>query len=251
MFSKRVWFVVALLSLASGPVNAVVIGPDSFGYTATDEVPFNWVDISATGDNLNLSDDSYGRAAIGFDFSLYGVSASELSVSSNGALYFADADLSPGNSSIPGTQLFSPQNSIIAVYWDDLDPGFGGDVFVDTLGPPGQRRFVAQWNQVPHWASQSGVVTMQAILFEGVNDILLQYLDPSVEQGSGGTVGIQADPDLGLQWSHNESVLSRELAICFSASGSNCLNSEVPLPATAALFGLGLLGLRLFNRKQA
>ena len=244
---------VTPLSLMSVTSSALIIGPDAGGYTATDEVIFDWVDISGTGTNLALGDDNYGRASVGFSFSLYGSSASEVSIGSNGTVYFLDDYLGLSNTPIPGPTSYDVSDSFIAVYWDDLNPSAGGGVFYDTLGPVGQRRFVAQWNAVPHFGSSSDPVTAQAILFESSSDILLQYLNPSSEAGSGATIGIQDTPNLGLQWSHNQAVLGRSTAICFSNSGTNCDQdmSQVPVPATLALLGVGVVGLRMSRRRSA
>ncbi|MBN7797888.1 PEP-CTERM sorting domain-containing protein [Parahaliea mediterranea] len=209
------------------------------------------MDISGTGTNLFLSDDSYGRASIGFNFSLYGETASEISVSSNGNLAFADGYLGLSNTSIPAGNSYGINDSFIAVYWDDLNPGAGGGVFYQTFGSAGSRYFVSQWNLVPHFGSSSNLVSAQAILFEGSNDILLQYLFASGEQGGGATVGIQDSPGLGLQWSFNEAVITDGTAICFSADGNYCnaQSTAVPVPGSMALLGLGLLVLRRFTKR--
>jgi hypothetical protein len=73
-------------------------------------------------------------------------------------------------------------------------------------------------------------VTFQAILFEGTNDILLQYRDvysgSSRDYGASATVGIRdRDGHLNgenLQWSYNAGVISSGQAILY----------RVPEPAT-------------------
>jgi subtilisin family serine protease len=209
-------------------------GPDGFGYTFMDSndfggPPFNWLDISTSGTRLSLTDDSYAfPISLPFNFNFYGTDYSQVAVSSNGAIYFQNVPLSYSNLPIPTNSSSTPQ-MFIAVYWDDLNPSSGGAVYYQILGSEPDRKFIVQWQQVPHYGSTSDWVTAQVILLEGSNSILAQYLDPSNEAGSGATTGIQGDPspgvNWGLQYGYNQAVLSENLTICYAYPDSypNCV----------------------------
>jgi hypothetical protein len=83
--------------------------------------------------------------------------------------------------------------------------------------------FVVQWQDmlVNYYTSPTDTVTLQAVLFEGTNDILFQYRDatsvfPYEDGGADAAVGIQGDPAGNyLQYSCDEPALADSLAICF------------------------------------
>jgi hypothetical protein len=110
---------------------ARTIGPDSFGYTATDQVPFSFQDISATGTRvLAGTDDSSVSAKIGFNFVLYGTTISQAVISANGYIYIGSYAIN-----VWGQDLQFFQSGTDAVYYR-------------TVGTPGNRQFIVQWNRV-------------------------------------------------------------------------------------------------------
>src|SRR6185369_11851275 len=65
-------------------------------------------------------------------------------------------------------------NDMIAPYWDDWNPGAGGDVFYLTLGNAPNRRLVVMWNQVLHFGT-TNTATFEVVLFETTNNIEFRY----------------------------------------------------------------------------
>lgn len=193
--------------------------PDSFGYTCLDSnetngPDFNWIDISATGTNLGLTDDSYYFPIdLPFAFNFYGSDYMQVAVGSNGVVYFEDAYLGLGNTTIPSSNSYGV-NSYIAAYWDDLNPGAGGAVYAQVIGDAPTRKLVVQWQAVPHFGNPAPI-SVETILFEGSNNALVQYLDPSALAGSSATEGIQGSTTVGLLYAYNQAILTPELAICY------------------------------------
>jgi hypothetical protein len=115
---------------------------------------------------------------IGFDFTFYGNSFSEIQISSNGLLRLgSDVPLLDGccwGGQIPADDMY---NNIIAVAWTDLIPSAPGDIAFETQGIAPNRKFVVQWNNVPEQRDPApmvpGHVTAQLVLSEGSNDITI------------------------------------------------------------------------------
>jgi hypothetical protein len=215
----------------------VVCPADAFGYTCVDSneaggPTFDWIDISATGTDMGLSDDShFYPITLPFSFNFYGTDHNQVAVGSNGTVYFEDAYMGFSNTAIPASNSYGV-NDFIAVYWDDLNPGSAGAVYYEVVGEAPLRKLIVQWEGVPNYGT-SDAVTAQAILFEGTNNILVQYLDPSGEAGSGATTGIQGDTATGLQYGYNTAHLSADLAVCYVYPGST---DPTCLGATDALW---------------
>ncbi|MHC4157495.1 MAG: fibronectin type III domain-containing protein [Planctomycetota bacterium] len=199
-------------------------GPDCGDYTFIDsDEPdgpgFDWIEISKTGTNLNLTDDSYYFPLnLPFNFDFYGSNYNRLAIGSNGHIYFEDEYLGLDNTCIPDHARYDADR-FIAVYWDDLSPIAGSisNVYYKIAGIAPNRILVVQWNKISHFRS-SDRVTVQAQLFEGTSDILLLYADPSREAGARATVGIQRDPGCGLGYLCNQATLHEGLAILFTRS---------------------------------
>jgi len=181
-------------------------------------VSYSFEDISATGTNLNLADDSYSRFSIPFTFTFYCDDYSTVCVGSNGTIYFEDNYLGLANTPIPDTNGYGV-NTFIAPFWDDLNPSAGGAVYYEVRGTAPNRMLIVQWHQVSRFGTV-GAGTFQAILYEGSNDILFQYQDVNFgdilfDNGNSATVGLQRDTSNGYQYSYNTASLSDGLALRF------------------------------------
>ncbi|MCX5771520.1 MAG: hypothetical protein NTZ09_14795, partial [Candidatus Hydrogenedentes bacterium] len=102
-------------------------GPDPGGYIFIDSnepggPAFSWIEVSSTGTNLNLTDNSsYFPIDLPFTFNFYDGDYTQVAVGSNGTVYFSSAYLGLGNVCIPGINGYGVHR-FIALYWDDLYP---------------------------------------------------------------------------------------------------------------------------------
>ncbi|RMF96482.1 MAG: PEP-CTERM sorting domain-containing protein, partial [Candidatus Schekmanbacteria bacterium] len=137
---------------------------------------------------------------IGFDFSFYGNTYSNLWLNSNGTITFDDQNVVVWNGSFPAEQpmgVNGPQPNesmkMIAPLWDNLsispdakedgsvDPNTG--IWANLIGTPGSRKLVITWNNVSHFNESGyptvfyGSDTFQVTLTEGSTDILFSYLN--------------------------------------------------------------------------
>jgi hypothetical protein len=209
-------------------------GPDPFGYTYRDSgdvsgPPFGWIDISGSGTNLGLADDSNtGFFQIGFDFVFYGVQYSEINISSEGNVTFGTpAYVGHDNVCIPGLHAYgSGDYPMIAVFWDNIEPTSVGSVHYDVRGSAPNRRGVIAWEGFVEQGGQENTISFEVILEETDNAILMQYLDVHLDDtgatcGGEATIGIQdfgQDASFGLEYSCNDPSLSNNLAILFQPS---------------------------------
>jgi len=211
---------VILVATATGRVRAD-LGPDAFGYTAGNVTsPFQ--DISGTGFRVMEDvDDAVVSADLGFPFSFYETPHSTVFIGSNGVLAFTAGIRTFQNIDLTWQNTF-PNVPTICPLWDDWVTFQSADaVYHETIGSPGNRQFIVQWNLVMGFPDAPSPVTFQAVLFEGTNNILFRYLDvisgDDRDSGGSATVGIRdTNGHLNgrrLQWSQHEPVIQNGQAI--------------------------------------
>ncbi|MCB9472669.1 MAG: T9SS type A sorting domain-containing protein [Candidatus Delongbacteria bacterium] len=151
-------------------------GSDSFGntwYSSADPngTPYFFVELDPQDRTpVTLTDDSVAgpfdmNGTIGF----YGTPQTQIYVGSNGMIGFDAAGMtSLSNTAIPTAGV---PNGIIALFWDDLNPGSGGSVY---YGTDGDGRFVITYDAVVEYGG-TGTVRAQ-VVFDFDNDqIFLNY----------------------------------------------------------------------------
>jgi hypothetical protein len=163
-------------------------GGGLIGWVGFEDCDDGFEDITGTGTELFLGDDDGEYVPIGFDFNFWGDVHTEIGIGSNGYLTFGDDVTDLSNDDIPDD--YDP-NDFIAPLWDDLNPSAGGTIHYQTLGMEPDRRFIAQWTDVPQYAN-SDKNTFQAVLFEGTNCIEFHYGSVTPESYDGDyTIGIE------------------------------------------------------------
>ena len=186
-----------------------------FGYFYDDTVPFAWIDISATGTPLSLSDDDNAYFALPFPIRFFDVDYDYISVGSNGHVYFENIWSPWNNSCIPSDTGYA--NTFVAGLWDDLNPSGGGQVYWEIRGAAPNRTAIVQYAGLPHYPVV-GAVHFEIIFYEDSDSILMQYLDtdfgnPVYNSGASATVGVQRDPAYGQQYSCNSPAIPNATAI--------------------------------------
>jgi hypothetical protein len=183
---------------------------------------YDWEELylAAGTTTISLGDEVMSSAvSIGFNFSLYGTSYSQLYISSNGFVEFgASTNASNNQCSLPNT---TTPNNIIALMWDDLNPGTSGNnvrykQFTNCpVGVSTQKCFIVEYDNVNHYGG--GVAgTFQLVLFEG-GDFLVQFEDSGAELGSGSTTGVEnSGGTVGKTYECNtNNSLSDSESVCF------------------------------------
>jgi hypothetical protein len=190
-------------------------GPDAYGYYAYDSADtqylehpsYDWVDIAPPGPGdyiryVSTGDDRMKLETLPFPFTYYGTAESYISIGSNGVIAFGAADYVFGDNS-PIPNLHGPA-SMVAPFWDDLDPSLGGDVYAwhDQQG----HRYVIQYEGVLR-AGTGAPETFEVILLDpahhptasGDGAIIFQY--ESVLEAAECTIGIEnQQQDDGIEY---------------------------------------------------
>lgn len=206
--------------LSSCDIPGLPFGSDA-GYNGYEiqGAPLPCDNILATGTPTNLTDDSDLVVPIGFTFPFYGVDYTMVNLESNGALHFgSDAYMTFTNSCLPTNT--APNTNNLYVFWDDLNPTTGGDLYYQTLGPVGNRRFVAQWEVAHHLGDAVDLIRVQAMLDEASGQITVCYPDTlSVanvgNNGAEATSGIQQNNASGFDYSCNTPTLINGLQLLY------------------------------------
>ena len=118
--SLLVAMTVACVGFTGRTVQAVVIGPDTFGYRATNDFLSGFTDISGSGTSvpaLDNQDDAVSPAInLPFNFKFYGRDYNSIQFNTNGLISFGI-----GQTQYQNVQLVSADLgfSVIAPFWDD------------------------------------------------------------------------------------------------------------------------------------
>lgn len=180
------------LSAFPCPLAQVGGGGSGSGYVQDTNAPYDFVDISATGNPGPTSDDGNVTAPLGFNFDFFGQVISSVTLNANGHLYLTgQSGAHFDNSAVPGGGVPLGQ---IAAYWDDLNPVNGGTIRYQTIGSAPNRRFVALWNDIAFYSgSTNDRETFCIILDETMHKITMTWAATS-RGGASASIGIEG-PD--------------------------------------------------------
>lgn len=139
--------------------------------------------------SLPLGDEqTSGILPIGFTFDFFCVDYTQFFISSNGWIMFTSQapDGSPEFIPSPGST-----ENFIALAWDDLNPGSGGQIRYETQGVSPNRTLVVDYDSVPHFLCNTCFVDGQIIMYEGTN--VIEIHSRAIDNNGGGlmTQGIE------------------------------------------------------------
>ncbi len=173
-------------SLASAQRAAVLGQTDAFaGYTVTSP-SFSFEDISTTGTAVSFVYPYYDSeiVPIGFTFPIYGISYTNLYVSTSGLISFGVAEPSYSNTDLST----SPSEAVIAPFWDYLYVGGASDskAVYQVVGSGANQHLDIQWNDISFLfdSTYSGGLTFEAQLYAN-GSIRFNYKSLSTGHNSG------------------------------------------------------------------
>ena len=220
----------------------------SVTYALPDEIQYPGNEI-----RFGLFDNgAFGPYPIEFDFDFFGNTYSDFWVTTNGLVMFSDTSLSYENVPIPTLDTI---NDFIAPFWDDIAISDDGDISFQTVGAYPNRKCIIQFRNMFHYGTTIYPVgTFQVILYEGSNNIQIQYrsivdLETPEASGSSASIGLEnIDGTIGVQCAYNTAGYAKSgKAILFQPSGGTytfndnapydavLLNYTIPLASSAEL----------------
>ncbi len=132
----------------------------------------NFIDISATGTNLNTTDDSEAGVTLPFPFLYQGSLINDITVGNNGGIVLGTLAGAVGYTMVAGNGLYP--------YVQDMNtPYTTGGVFYKVIGTAPNRQFIVEWKDVAHYISSLGTdgTTFEVILDEATQEIYYVYQD--------------------------------------------------------------------------
>ncbi|MEN9999265.1 MAG: hypothetical protein RI922_2255 [Bacteroidota bacterium] len=131
-----------------------------------------FVDISGTGTDLGLTDDSESGITLPFSFTYDGTSMNTLTVGNNGGVLL---NTLTGNVGYGGNMTTLAPNYLF-LWGDDLD-GQTGNVYWEVTGTSPNQIAIVQWDNINNFYNGPGTVTFQLQINEATNEIYYVYQD--------------------------------------------------------------------------
>jgi large repetitive protein len=184
------------ITLHADYFHAMATSSYSVSPIAYNPFPFN------SGTNINLtSDDRWSQViAIPFTFCFMGGNYNQLVIGSNGIISF---NITYANTSCPyrltdGETLPTDSFPSVSIFgtMQDLHPGLGGAIYIDTIGTAPARVFTISYYEVPYYDCEDTLYTGQVALYETTNliDVYIESkLVCTTHNGGRAVEGIQDD----------------------------------------------------------
>ena len=236
------------------------VGPDSYGYYIYDDTDtlsgnepvYDWVEIAPPQGPGQIIPDVTNADAdtvtlqLPFTFMFYGQTFNKIGVASNGFLELGGSTYRFGDNG-PIPQVGGP-HSLIAPFWDDLDPSIGGDIY--QYYDQQNHRWIIEYKDVQHFNGGSPE-TFEVILLNPQyyptptqdGEIIVQY--QNVSDISSATVGIESPSETtGLQYVFNNNYAQGAATI---VSGRTLRITTLPPQVTQTNFWVHSLGTYILN----
>lgn len=247
------------LGLAGAGVAALLsASPASASYFQS-SISRAYPDITGTGTNSTFSDDQLtGPIPLGFSFDFFGNAYTSAYISSNGFLTFTP-QASGCCDGMPIPTAGDEVNNFVAGAWTDLYPPAHQGIFYETIGSPGSRQFIVQFDAVPTFRVRSSEVNFELTLNEGSNNIYIQYRSLG-QQNHAVTAGIEnlTGTDGNQLYSGPEDATFvaalQNQGFCLSPNGADCLAAaptQTPEPSSLVILAPFALAFGIVRRRQS
>lgn len=188
-------------SLFTGPVLFHTYIQDSIMDWDSECPPSGFIDISATGTDLNLTDDSEAGVTLPFPLLFQNTVVTEITVGNNGGVefYTLTGNIGLSNITIQGDGLYP--------FLTDLDSDISGievpGVFYEQIGTSPNSQFVIMWKDRTRYSGSTNIdpCTFEIIIDEATFEIYFVYEDvdfsnPAYDNGADAEIGVNGVQDI-------------------------------------------------------
>lgn len=206
-------------SLFTGPLLFHTFMQDSIMDWDSECPASGFIDISSTGTDLNLTDDSEAGVTLPFPLLYQNTVVTQITVGNNGGVEFntLSGNIGLSNISIQGDGLYP--------FLTDLDSDIGGvevpGVFYEQVGTSPNSQFVILWKDRTRYSGGTNTdpCTFEIIIEEATHEIYFVYEDvdfsnPSYDNGADAEIGVNGAQDI-LVSADDPTYLSQNTCIHF------------------------------------
>lgn len=188
-----------------------------------------FIDISSTGTNLNLTDDSEAPVTLPFPILYQGNLYTIITIGNNGGIILGNGAAQVGYTMVAGNGLYP--------YVQDLNTALaGGGVFHGVVGTAPNRKFIVSWNNLPHFGTGgTDGATFQLIIEEATMEIYYVYQDVQMSN-TAWTNG--ADAEIGVRGTQNINVSMNNATYLTNNSCVHFNYTNCPKPTNFTIFNL-------------
>ena len=245
-------YVRAICSPTSTSNNSIGVNFNTYGfgqYIDSDNGCLTFTDISATGTNLNLVDDSNIGLVLPFPLFYQSAIVNNINVSNNGYVLL---------NTLTGTFGYDMSNSNNGLYPFIQDMGTAiapAGVYQQTIGTAPNRKYIIQWNDLQHYVSFGQVAsndgaTFQLVIEEATMEFYYLYNDvmmgnPAWNNGADAEIGIRGTQNIDVSLNNTDYLSNNSCAHFFytdcpkplSVAFSNIVTDEFSMDWVAGLSG--------------
>lgn len=218
-------------------------------YIDSDNGCLTFTDISTSGTNLNLTDDSNVGLVLPFPMFYQSAIVNNISVSNNGYVLM---------NTLSGTFGYDMSNSNNGLYPFVQDMGTAiapAGVYQQTIGTAPNRKYIIQWNDLQHYvgfgqAASNDGATFQLVIEEATMEFYYLYNDvmmgnPAWNNGADAEIGIRGTQNIDVSLNNTDYLTDNSCAHFFytdcpkplSVAFSNIVTDEFSMDWVAGLSG--------------
>ena len=162
-------YVSAVCGINAEFSDALVLNTDPGFFTFDNSCGPGFIDISGTGTNLNLTDDSEAGVTLPWSWNVNGTTVNTITIGNNGGVLF---------NTLTGNIAYTATGNGLFPYVQDLDDVLaGGGVYYQNIGTAPNQQFVIMWDNSPHFSTGTDGATFEIIIDQATGGIYYIYDD--------------------------------------------------------------------------